>query len=135
MKNNLKNNQGMTMVEVLMGFVLLTLMLGMLSQVIAFSSNLYRQSVSMKRAEENLEKNIYKKNLPLSDGTSVTVKEVKKENGQIVSITDATFEKNGSKTNLVTGSKVYTLISSDFPDAESSPDDPQIAVTIFRSSI
>ena len=132
MKKNLKNNKGMTMVEVLMGFVLLTLMLGMLSQVIAFSSNLYRQSVSMKRAEENLEKNIYKKNLPLGDGTFVTVKEVKKENGQVISISDATFTKNGSKTNLVTTAKVYTLTSSEFADAGLSADDPQIAVTVFR---
>ena len=59
-------------------------------------------------------------------------KEVKKENGQAVSISDATFTKNGAKTNLVTTAKVYTLTSSEFADAGLSADDPQIAVTVFR---
>lgn len=60
----------MTMVEVLMGFVLLLLMLGMLSGIIALSSNMLMRSVDLKQAEEALQKEIYKTSL--TGSTAVT---------------------------------------------------------------
>ena len=54
------NNQGMTMVEVLMGFVLLLLMLGMLSGILALSSRMFENSVDLRRAQESLQQAVYK---------------------------------------------------------------------------
>lgn len=64
------DDRGMTMVEVLMGFVLLLLMLGMLSGIIALSSNMLMRSVDLKQAEEALQKEIYKTSL--TGSTAVT---------------------------------------------------------------
>ncbi len=50
------------MVEVLIGFVILLIMLGMLSGVIAFSHNMFLNAVDIKKSEENLQENAYKKN-------------------------------------------------------------------------
>ncbi len=49
------------MVEVLIGFVILLLILGMLSGVIAFAHNMFLNAVDIKKSEENLEENAYKK--------------------------------------------------------------------------
>lgn len=54
------NDAGMTMVEVLMGFVLLLLIMGMLSGIIALSSNMIMRSVDLRRAEESLQAALYK---------------------------------------------------------------------------
>lgn len=54
-----ENNQGMTMVEVLMGFVLLAIVLGMFSKIIVTSSNMYYNSVDLKRAQEAVQKETY----------------------------------------------------------------------------
>lgn len=54
-----KNNSGMTMVEVLMGFVILLLLLGMLSGIISTATKIYYSSVDLRRAEESLQKVIY----------------------------------------------------------------------------
>jgi len=59
----LKDQSGMTMVEVLMGFVILSLMLGSLSGIISFSSKMYENSVDIKRCEEKLQAIIYKSNV------------------------------------------------------------------------
>ena len=57
----IQQNKGMTMVEVLIGFVILLLILGMLSGVIAFAHNMFLNAVDIKKSEENLEENAYKK--------------------------------------------------------------------------
>lgn len=133
MKKKKTDNRGMTMVEVLMGFVLLSIMLGMLSQIISFSSSLYRQSVDIKRMEEYMEQYLYKKDIPLTgNGTAVTVKEVHETAGGAVVITDASYEEGGSKKNLVTGRKVYTISSRDFPPVINSEEDPEIKITLFH---
>lgn len=65
------NDQGMTMVEVLMGFVLLLLMLGMLSGIIVLSSRMFERSVDLRRAQESLQQSVYKTYVtgsPVSEG-------------------------------------------------------------------
>lgn len=59
----MKNNKGMTMVEVLMGFVILLLFMGMLSGIIAAANNIYLDSVDLQRAEESLQRKMYEKNM------------------------------------------------------------------------
>lgn len=59
----MKNNKGMTMVEVLMGFVILLLFMGMLSGMIAAANNIYLDSVDLQRAEESLQRKMYEKDM------------------------------------------------------------------------
>ena len=60
------NNQGMTMVEVLMGFVILALLLGMFSGIIVTASNMYYNSVDLKRAHESLQGVVYSESITSS---------------------------------------------------------------------
>ena len=53
------DNGGVTMVEVLMGFSILVLLLGMFSGIIVSATNMYYDSVDLRRAEENLQKAVY----------------------------------------------------------------------------
>lgn len=54
-------NKGMTMVEVLMGFTILVLMMGMLSGIIAAGNNMYMNAVDIKKEGEKLQEVIYLK--------------------------------------------------------------------------
>ena len=60
------SNQGMTMVEVLMGFVILALLLGMFSGIIVTASNMYYNSVDLKRAHESLQGAVYSESITSS---------------------------------------------------------------------
>ena len=60
------NNHGMTMVEVLMGFVILALLLGMFSGIIVTASNMYYNSVDLKRAHESLQGAVYSESITSS---------------------------------------------------------------------
>ena len=60
------SNQGMTMVEVLMGFVILALLLGMFSGIIVTASNMYYNSVDLKRAHESLQGVVYSESITSS---------------------------------------------------------------------
>lgn len=60
------DNHGMTMVEVLMGFVILALLLGMFSGIIVTASNMYYNSVDLKRAHESLQGAVYSKSITSS---------------------------------------------------------------------
>lgn len=57
------DNRGMTMVEVLMGFVILALLLGMFSGIIVTASNMYYNSVDLKRAHESLQGAVYSESI------------------------------------------------------------------------
>lgn len=59
----MKKNSGMTMVEVLMGFVILMLFMGMLSGLIAVATNIYHNSVDLRNAEEALQEQMYRKDV------------------------------------------------------------------------
>ena len=60
------DNRGMTMVEVLMGFVILALLLGMFSGIIVTASNMYYNSVDLKRAHESLQGAVYSESITSS---------------------------------------------------------------------
>lgn len=60
------DNHGMTMVEVLMGFVILALLLGMFSGIIVTASNMYYNSVDLKRAHESLQGAVYSESITSS---------------------------------------------------------------------
>ena len=62
MTKRLKNdNRGMTMAEVLLAFVILSIIMGLLSGIIAFSKKMYMQAADQRRAQEELQKQIYMK--------------------------------------------------------------------------
>lgn len=99
------NDRGMTMVEVLMGFVLLLLMLGMLSGIIALSSRMFERSVDLKRAEESLQKAVYKNNVagsPVPDETLPLT---------LTLVPDATMP--GDHAPLSLSAKLYKLTTAD----------------------
>jgi len=56
------NNKGMTMTEVIIGFVVLMVILGGLSGVIAFSSNMLIESTDIAKAQQVLEAEVFKTN-------------------------------------------------------------------------
>lgn len=59
-----QNNDGMTMVEVLMGFLILSIILGGVVSLISFSSKMYFNSVDLRRDQTELVENAYKKEIP-----------------------------------------------------------------------
>ena len=95
------NNQGMTMVEVLMGFVLLLLMLGMLSGIIVLSSRMFERSVDLRRAQESLQQAVYK--------TSVTGSPVSEET--LTLVPDAGMP--GAHAPVSLSAKLYVLSTRD----------------------
>lgn len=54
------NNKGMTMVEVLVGFVILSLIMAGVFQMIKFSSNMLYKSIDLRNAQTEYEKEAYK---------------------------------------------------------------------------
>lgn len=67
------NNSGMTMVEVLMGFLILSIILGAVITVISFSSNMYFRSADEKRKQTTLMEESYKSSATAGAGTSCAV--------------------------------------------------------------
>ncbi len=59
--NLLKDNRGMTMTEVLMAFMVLIVIMGMLSGIIAFSKKMYMNASDLRRSQETVSQEIYKK--------------------------------------------------------------------------
>ena len=57
----LKDNRGMTMTEVLMAFLVLIIMMGMLSGIIAFSKRMYMNAADLRRSQETVTAFIYTK--------------------------------------------------------------------------
>ena len=57
----LKDNRGMTMTEVLMAFLVLIIMMGMLSGIIAFSKKMYMNAADLRRSQETVSAVIYSK--------------------------------------------------------------------------
>lgn len=101
----MKKNSGMTMVEVLMGFVILLLMIGMLSGIIVVASNMYRNAVDLKWAEEALQEKMYKENIADSAET-VPVS---------LSLVPAS-DMPGEKTPVPVSATLYKLSSSEVLD-------------------
>lgn len=98
----MKKNSGMTMVEVIMGFVILMLLMGMLSGIIAAATNIYRNSVDLKRAEESLQEKLYMKDI--SDTAEVAAAELSL-------IPDS--DMPGDNSPVLLSAKLYGLSSVD----------------------
>ena len=96
-----KNNSGMTMVEVLMGFVILVILLGLVSGIIVVSTNIYYSSVDLERAEESLQEALYSKSI--TDSLSPETEVIK-----LV----PTSDMPGTKTPITMSCKMYKLSSS-----------------------
>lgn len=102
-----KNNSGMTMVEVLMGFVILVILLGLVSGIIVVSTNIYYSSVDLERAEESLQEALYSKSI--TDSLSPETEVIK-----LV----PTSDMPGTKTPITMSCKMYKLSSSMVLDGE-----------------
>lgn len=96
-----KNNSGMTMVEVLMGFVILVILLGLVSGIIVVSTNIYYSSVDLERAEESLQEALYSKSI--TDSLPPETEVIK-----LV----PTSDMPGIKTPITMSCKMYKLSSS-----------------------
>ena len=57
----LKDNRGMTMTEVLLAFVILSIIMGLLSGIIAFSKKMYVDAADLRHSQEDVNREIYKK--------------------------------------------------------------------------
>lgn len=102
-----KNNSGMTMVEVLMGFVILVILLGLVSGIIVVSTNIYYSSVDLERAEESLQEALYSKSI--TDSLPPETEVIK-----LV----PTSDMPGTKTPITMSCKMYKLSSSMVLDGE-----------------
>lgn len=102
-KSYIKSNKGMTMVEVIMGFVVLITFLAGMSGVISFSSNLLMRSIDLKKDLQVIQGELYKKNLNchMSDGGLILSFEVKENNITV------------SKEINLSHAKVYEVDSND----------------------
>lgn len=88
-KKFLKSNKGMTMTEVLMGFVVLILFLGGISGIISFSSNMVYRSVDLKKDMQIIQSELYKKTPScVSFSTDITLKNVD-DDSEVCKLTNA----------------------------------------------
>lgn len=71
-----KDNRGMTMAEVIVGFVILLLIIGMLSGIIAFARNMYFESVDLRKAQELFQAEMYKSNVEASSAVTLKSDEI-----------------------------------------------------------
>lgn len=70
------NNKGMTMVEVLVGFVILSLIMGGVFHMIRFGSNMLYEAVDIKHSQESFEEETYKTTPDASIIKLKTIKEL-----------------------------------------------------------
>lgn len=68
------NNKGMSMVEVLVGFVVLSIVMAGIFHMIRFGSNMLNESVDIKHSQQNFESEIYKNTI---DTAAITDKKIK----------------------------------------------------------
>lgn len=68
------NNKGMSMVEVLVGFVVLSVIIAGVFHMIKFGSNMLYEGMDVKQSQQNFEKEIYKTS---RDDGLIDVKEIK----------------------------------------------------------
>lgn len=101
-----KNNRGMTMVEVIMGFALLAIVLGMISRMIVMSSNMYYNTVDLRNVQEALQKEIYLKNITDTAQMQSAAIRLYPEGTDHIAVNAIPMEK----------SKLYMLSSSGLPD-------------------
>lgn len=105
-----KNNRGMTMVEVIMGFALLAIVLGMISRMIVMSSNMYYNTVDLRNVQEALQKEIYLKNITDTARIQSATIRLYPEGTDHIAVNAIPMEK----------SKLYMLSSSGLPDTDAA---------------
>lgn len=131
-----KSNKGMSMVEVLVGFVILVGILGGLSGSIAFAQKMYMNSVDLHRQQEVIMRNIYKKDLldgkspsqtelklyvvnpPLNSAGSEKITDAKFTNGDEVKLNIAYYRMSTSVVNGESDSSVGDMMFHLFQKVE-----------------
>lgn len=94
--NRLKSNKGMTMTEVLTGFIVLAVFLGGMSGIISFSSNMVFRSIDLKRDMQVIQSELYKK-----EPTCVVIP------------SDISFTMNGTTVCHLKNAEIYEVNSTD----------------------
>ncbi len=99
----IRDNKGMTMIEVLMGFTILVLFLAGMSGIIAFSNNIVLRSVDLRKDMEVIQSEMYKTNPIHSDIAGAgTIKLVDSAGGVDISLNKAkvvAYDSDDMKNN------------------------------------
>ena len=105
------NNKGMTMVEIMVGFVLLGIFLGGLTQLIMFSSHMIQNSVDLRHAQTEVWSEAYRDNPgTVEGGISFTIKE-NSDGAEVIPLN--TFElRRVEQSDDIDGIKVKMYIYS-----------------------
>lgn len=121
-----KSNKGMTMVEVLMGFVVLITFLGGMSSIIAFSSNLLYRSIDLKRDLQVIQGELYKKAPDVTNHDGVTLE---------LKVTEVNGDKNTSpiigKTVALGDALLYDVDSNTLKANGADISDEGLDITIY----
>lgn len=110
--NIVKNQEGMTMVEVLMGFTVLMVLLGMLSGIISFSSKMMNNSVDLRNAENAFQREVYKTTIPGEEAL---------ENMKVSA--SLSSENKEIQTQMELSIKTYRIYSSDLLEGKVSSEE------------
>ncbi len=120
-KKLVNDNRGMTMAEVLLAFVVLSIIMGLLSGIIAFSKKIYMEASDNRRAQEVITKNVYTRAFDTVSENGVTVT-------QFIPVYRVEPRKDGEenetgvydialiKQSIVDGKPVFTTSSGGFPE-------------------
>lgn len=106
----ISDNKGMTMVEVLMGFMILSIILGGVTGLISFSSKMFKQSVDLRRAQTDLTAQAYKTNTGSSE--SIAVYEVDDDGNDIGTSTVKYKDETGVTKELLYTADTYTVTTT-----------------------
>lgn len=108
--NLLKDNRGMTMTEVLMAFMVLIIIMGMLSGIIAFSKKMYMNASDLRRSQETVSQEIYKKDfVGEPDKTNIKVYRKKPEDDKYEKVEDKYFAVGVSQNSVFVPSENYNM--------------------------
>ncbi len=127
-------NKGMSMVEVLVGFVILVGLLGGLSGSIAFAKNMYLRSVDMRKAQQHVTENIYKKDVlsgqtERQDTLQLKVITPAKSVNQKETSAPACL-KNGNSVNLKIA--YYNIITDELGGMDPDVNDTFVTIRLFE---
>ncbi len=109
-----KDNRGMTLVEVMMGFVILTIIMVGVYHMINFGSNMLYESIDMKKGQEQFEEELYKKSP--DDEVVQSKKEETFAHGDLKLVYSGRFKGAEGVVvpdiELFTGNKMYNILNS-----------------------
>lgn len=125
--NIVSDNRGMTMAEILIAFVVLMVLLGSLSGLIAFSANMYNNSVDMRKGQAAFMEEMYKKGVPASARVKSfnaigSMSADNKSNRSDINIDANLYFLNGSEIlDASTDSNVKEAVNMDFLFFDNKP--------------